>query len=225
MKKHRILLAVIILTTAFLISATINLNSLFNYAYQPIPSYITKDNTEGNPITNEGATLGRVLFYDKKLSSNNQVACASCHKQEFAFGEPNGMFQTFGVNGHVLKNPPRLINIRFSDEKKMFWNERAANLEQLATMPIKDHIEMGYSGTMGDQNFSDLLNKMNLIPYYHELFTLAFGDPSITEDRMKKAIAQFLRSIQSFDSKYDAGRNVVASDNVPFPNFSTSENN
>lgn len=70
-----------ILIAIVLTSGTINLNQLFNYENQSIPNYITKDNTTINPITNEGATLGRVLFYDKNLSLNNTIACASCHNK------------------------------------------------------------------------------------------------------------------------------------------------
>ncbi len=69
--------------------STINLNSLPNYANQVIPNYITKNNVNGNPITDKGATLGRVLFYDKNLSSTNTIACASCHIQANAFAPPS----------------------------------------------------------------------------------------------------------------------------------------
>ena len=69
---------------------TIDFNALPNYANQDIPNYITKDNTPAsNPITDEGAILGRVLFYDTNLSSDNTVACASCHVQSEAFGDSN----------------------------------------------------------------------------------------------------------------------------------------
>src|SRR3978361_900763 len=67
---------------------TVDLTALTNYASQPIPAYITRDNTPGNnSITNAGATLGRVLFHDKRLSRNNTVSCSSCHNQATAFSE------------------------------------------------------------------------------------------------------------------------------------------
>jgi cytochrome c peroxidase len=91
--------------------SSLNLNNLDNYANQSIPSYITKFNGQNNPITDKAVTLGRVLFYDKKLSSNNTISCASCHKQE---------------------------NARFSIESKFFWDERAATLEIQSTMPNKE---------------------------------------------------------------------------------------
>ena len=77
--------------------------------------YINKDNTPiNNAITNQGATLGRVLFYDTNLSTNNTVLCASCHKQEHAFGDTNGL--SLGVNGETGRHSMRLINSRFSNE-------------------------------------------------------------------------------------------------------------
>ena len=115
----------------------IDLDNLKNYANQSIPAYITKDNTAGNPITNKGATLGRILFYDKNLSSNNTISCSSCHQQTHAFGDTN--ITSNGVNGTTSRHSMRLINSRFANETKFFWNERAINLETQTTMPIKDH--------------------------------------------------------------------------------------
>ncbi len=204
-------------------SMTLDLQNLFNYSNQPIPSYITKDNTGSNLITDEAATLGRVLFYDKKLSSDNSIACASCHHQEFAFGDTS--LVSLGVNGVTGRHSMRLVNVRFADEEKFFWDERANNLETQTTMPIQDHVEMGYSGTNGDQNFNDLIEKLDAISYYNDLFHLAYGDTIITEDRIQKAIAQFVRSIQSFDSPYDAGRAEVDHDSLPFPNYNNQQNN
>ena len=107
---------------------------------------------------------------------------------------------------------------------KFFWNERAASLEAQTTMPIVDHLEMGFSGQTGRGNITSLITKLNGIGYYKELFTLAYGDATITEARMQTALAQFIRSIQSFDSKYDIGRAQVGNDGAPFPNFNAQEN-
>lgn len=201
----------------------IDLNNLYNYANQTVPAYITKDNTQGNSITNKGATLGRVLFYDKNLSSNNTVSCSSCHQQANAFGDV--AFASTGVNGTTGRHSMRLINSRFAAETKFFWDERAVNLETQTTMPIKDHGEMGFSGTNGDQPFSGLITKLSAIEYYKELFRFVYGSEEITENKIQLALAQFIRSIQSFDSKFDAGRAQVANNNVPFPNYTAQENN
>jgi cytochrome c peroxidase len=117
----------------------------------------------------------------------------------------------------------RLINARFATEQKFFWDERAASAEAQATEPIKDHIEMGFSGAAGDPSFDELVEKLSSIEEYQVLFKGVFGEPTINEERIGKAIAQFVRSIQSFDSKYDAGR-ALQNDGQPFPNFTASEN-
>ena len=201
----------------------INFQELPNYSAQEIPAYITKDNTPpNNQITDEIATLGRVLFYDSNLSADNSVSCSSCHKQEFAFGDTFNV--SSGINGLTARHSMRLINARFSIEDKFFWNERANSLEQQTTMPIQDHLEMGFSGEDGDQDINNLIAKLSAIEYYPVLFELAFGTSDISEERMQRALAQFVRSIQSFDSKYDAGRALVNNDGQPFPNFSQQEN-
>ena len=203
-------------------SGIIDLDDLFNYSDQEIPSYITKDNTRDNPISDEVATLGRVLFYDKKLSSDNGTACASCHQQDVAFSDKNAIsIGSFGLTG---RHSMRLINARFSDEERFFWDERALTLEDQTTMPIQDHVEMGFSGENGDPDINDLIDKLSEIEYYETLFEFAFGDSEITEERMQMALAQFIRSIQSFDSKYDAGRSVSGDDLGPFVNFTQEEN-
>ncbi len=198
-------------------------NNLANYANQSKPAYIAKDNTGNNAITNTKATLGRVLFYDKSLSINNTIACASCHQQAFAFSDTE--VQSSGVLGGLTgRHSMRLINSRFAVESKFFWDERALSLEQQTTQPIKDHGEMGFSGENGRADFSVLLNKLQGLGYYNELFRFVYGDITITEARLQECLAQFIRSIQSFDAKYDAGRAQVNNDNQPFPNFTAQEN-
>ncbi|MBI1292996.1 cytochrome-c peroxidase [bacterium] len=216
-------LAAALAVAASALPGTIDLTNLPNYANQTIPNYITRNNTPpDNQISNAGATLGRVLFYDKRLSVNNTVSCASCHQQAHGFSDLATASQ--GVNGTTGRHAMRLSNVRFGNEPKMFWDERAATVEQQATQPIQDHAEMGFSGQNGDPSLADLIDRMEALSYYPPLFIAAFGDPTITEDRMQRAIAQFVRSIQSFDSKYDAGRSQAPNDGAPFPNFTASEN-
>lgn len=200
----------------------IDLQNLPNYANQNIPTYINKDNTSDNEITDTGALLGRVLFYDTKLSSNHTVSCASCHQQSLAFGD-NAVAST-GVNGTTGRHSMRLINARYADEDDFFWDERANNLEEQTTMPIRDHFEMGFSGQNGDPDIDSLIDRLSQQEYYNELFTLVYGDALITEERMQNAMAQFIRSIVSFDSKYDIGRASARNNNDEFSNFSELEN-
>jgi cytochrome c peroxidase len=221
--KKLITISVVICSIG-LMAAGINLNLLDNYGNQPYPSYIRKGNTLNTfLITDEGATLGRVLFYDKKLSANNTVACGSCHHQQFAFGDT--AVQSKGVYGApTTRHAMRLINTRFGRAQNFFWDQRADGLEAQSTQPVRNHIEMGFSGTNSDPDFDSLIRKLQPIPYYQVLFRLAFGDTLITEERIQGALAQFVRSILSFDSKYDSGRALVGNDQPPFPNFTAQEN-
>ncbi len=205
--------------------SNIDPTALANYANQTKPNYLNpaKDNTAGNTIVDTKATIGRVLFYDKNLSIDNSVSCASCHRQEFAFGDT--ALQSRGVaSGITGRHSMRLINTRFAVENKFFWNERAATLEAQTTQPIQDHAEMGFSGVGGRANFAALLTKLQSVAYYKELFQFVYKDQNITEARMQECLAQFIRSIQSFDAKYDVGRAQVNNDNNPFPNFTAGEN-
>lgn len=212
----------LILTALVLMSTTIDLDFLYNYADQDIPDYIQQDNTDLNEIYDPAATLGRVLFYDKNLSTNNTIACASCHMQEFAFSDTSAV--SVGVNGLTGRHSMRLVNARFAEEGRFFWDERAGTLEEQTTMPVRDHAEMGYSGLDGEPSFEDLINKLYTVDYYDDLFYFVYGDTEITEARIQESIAQFVRSIQSFDSRYDEGIAMVDTLTMPFPNFTDSEN-
>lgn len=202
----------------------INPDALANYAAQAKPVYITKDNTGANSITNPKATLGRILFYDKNLSIDNSISCASCHRQQFAFGDID--LPSKGVaSGLTTRHSMRLVNSRFATEVKFFWNERAASIEAQTTQPIREHVEMGFSGQSGRPDMNALLTKLAAINYYKEMFQFVYGDVNVTEQRLQECLAQFVRSIQSFDSKFDAGRATAANDGQPFTNFTAQENN
>lgn len=201
----------------------IDLNKLANYGGQTRPAYITKDNGGANPITDKKATLGRVLFYDKALSIDNSISCGSCHIQSFAFSD-TAVVSKGVAGGNTGRHSMRLINARFAAETKFFWNERAATLEFQTTQPVQDHAEMGFSGQAGRPTIAALLSKLQGIDYYKELFGFVYGDASVTEARLQECLSQFVRSIQSFDSKYDAGRQQAPNDNAPFANFTQQEN-
>lgn len=210
---------ILVIATAF-----IDLNNLENYANQLIPNYITKNNTPpNNNVTNAGATLGRVLFYDKNLSANNTISCSSCHKQQFAFGDTARL--STGLSGGLTgRHSMRLAYARFATENKFFWDERAASLEAQTTRPIQDVVEMGFSGTNNQPDIDSLIRKLTEIPYYKTLFQFVYGDTIITESRIQNALAQFIRSIYSFDSRFDMGFANAPNLNAPFQNFSALEN-
>jgi cytochrome c peroxidase len=200
--------------------ASLNLPSHFttNVAGQPLPTSIngTDNNPATNPITNDGATLGRVLFYDKKLSANGTIACASCHKQDKGFSDDATLSVGFN-GGKTGRHSMTLINARFYERGRFFWDERAATLEEQVLMPFQDPVEMGMT-------LEQVVSTVQEQSYYPELFQKAFGSTEITSDKIAKALAQFVRSIVSYSSKYDQGRAMVTSLVANFPNFTTEEN-
>jgi cytochrome c peroxidase len=199
--------------------ANLNLPSHFTTnAMGPIPTAVTAtDNVPAsNPVTNDGATLGRVLFYDKNLSSNRTISCASCHLQTKGFADTATLSKGF-AGGNTRRHSMSLINARYYQRGRFFWDERAATLEEQVLMPFQDAVEMGMTLT-------GVVERVTAQTYYPDLFTKAFGDKAITSDRISKALAQFIRSIVSTNAKYDLGRAQVAAPGAPFPNFSAEEN-
>ena len=162
------------------------------------------DNTPlTNPVTNAGATLGRVLFHDPNLSRNRTVSCASCHRQELAFADTGR--QSVGFLGELTpRNSMSLVNLRFNPRDHLFWDERMTPLEVQVLGPIQHLGEMGML-------LPQLLAWLDSIAYYAPLFTAAFGDSLITNQRIARALAQFLRSMVSFSSPYDQARPTFSS--------------
>jgi cytochrome c peroxidase len=175
------------------------------------------DNTpRDNPITDAGATLGRVLFYDTRLSANNTKACASCHLQSRAFAEPH-RFSTGYQGKNVDRNAMPLGDLRFYPRGRFFWDERARTLEQQTLMPIQNKIEMG-------QDLTTLVSLLGKDAHYPRLFEKAFGSQEITSPRVGRALAQFLRSMVSYRSKYDEGMAQSLTVREDFANFTAQEN-
>ena len=218
----------------FILSALITLMSLaipvlppipYDYVNLNLPPHFTNtsfdvtfwDNTPGNnPLTNDGATLGRVLFYDKILSLNDSISCGSCHKQQFSFADSST--HSMGFNGGLTRrNTMTITNARWHFGGKMFWDQRGLSMEDAVLMPIQDSVEMGLS-------LSQMVQKVEQQPYYASLFINAFGDSTVTETRISYALSQFIRSIVSHTSKYDIGRAQVNGPEDAFPNFTNSEN-
>lgn len=191
--------------------------SPFNYANPllppsfHVPPIVGQDNMPiTNVTTDAGATLGRVLFYDKRLSANQTISCSSCHQREHGFSDPRRFSVGFN-GGTTTRNAMGLSNARWYLRRHFFWDERANTLEDQVLQPIQNAVEMGMT-------LSALTNRLAAEPFYTNLFTLAFGTPDITSGRISRALAQFVRSIVSVRSKFDAG---VA---TGFANFTAQEN-
>lgn len=145
-------------------------------------------------ITDAGATLGRVLFYDKILSIDNTVSCGSCHHQDIGFSDQARVSQ--GIDNQVTdRNAPSISNLY--DDNLLFWDGRSTNLNDLVLQPVRNHKEMGM------ENMDFLVTKIKAAPYYQELFTKAYGDAEVTSTRVADAMAQFVRSMIGCDSEMD----------------------
>ncbi len=205
-----------------------------NYAAQALPaSYappvLTREDRTpvNNPTTNQGALLGRVLFYDRNLSRTRNVSCASCHAQSLAFGDTARF--SLGIDGvsRTSMHSMRLGNARFNESARYFWDRRAASLEAQTTQPIQDIVEMGFDATHG--GFAAVIARLDSLPYYAPLFKLAFGTETIDEVRVQRALSQYVRSILAINSRWDVafasvpqgpgGPNFLA----PLPGFTAQE--
>lgn len=156
----------------------------------PPQLYIPAD----NPMTEEGVNLGHRLFFDPLLSGDNTMACATCHQLED--GTSDSRQFSVGIDGTVgRRNAMPLFNLAFQQE--FFWDGRAVGLEMLALMPIQDHTEM-------KESLPNLLWELSQDTAYPTLFWEAFGTDTITGDYVAKAIAQYLRALTSFNSKFDS---------------------
>jgi cytochrome c peroxidase len=187
----------------------LNLTALDNYASPLLPRHydtdvFANDNTPANnQINNMTATLGRVMFFDKQLSFNNTVACASCHQPTRGFEDTQRFSRGFNGTDFTTAHSMRLANGRFFRPGTTFWDKRASSIELQASQPIQNSIEMGFDATHG--GLPSLLTKMQGLGYYPELFRSAFGDANITEARIQSALAQYQRSMISSSSRWDTG--------------------
>lgn len=146
-----------------------------------------------NPVTTEKVKLGKTLYFDPRLSSDDTISCASCHDPEKSYS--NGEAVATGVGGQKgARSAPVITNRIFSEAQ--FWDGRAATLEAQALGPIENPIEM-------NMKLDDLVAKLEKISGYPELFEKAFGDSKISRDRIARAIASFERTVVSGDSAWD----------------------
>lgn len=157
-------------------------------------------------------TLGRVLFYDRKLSLNNSVACASCHKQNLAFADNVAFSEGFERKLTTRNSMPiQNISSTFHSDSlvvidpifpgflptQLFWDGREHDLKTMVMKPIVNHVEMGFT------DLGELEQKLARVDYYVPLFEKAFGDPVVTEERIALAISSFVQSITSQETKFN----------------------
>ncbi len=148
---------------------------------------------EDNPLTKEGVELGRFLFYEKRLSGDNTMSCASCHMPESGFSDPSQF--SVGIDGIAgTRQSMALVNLGW--ENFFFWDGGKSNLEAQILEPVPNPIEM-------HQSWKDAVAKLNADVKYRNRFFRAFNEEGIDSIKVAKAIAQFLRTLISAESKYD----------------------
>ena len=157
-----------------------------NFPQMPIPA--------DNPFTVEGVDLGRYLFYDERLSGNNMQACASCHAPQVAFTDNGTRFST-GIDGiEGTRNAMALVNLAW--DTRYFWDGRVQTLEELVLQPVTNPIEM-------HETWPSATAKIQADPAYPPMFEAAFGTTEVDSLLVAKAIAQFLRTMISGNSRLD----------------------
>jgi cytochrome c peroxidase len=214
---------------------TLDFAKVADYSASRLPAYFDgtvkalDHSSASNAAHDRVATLGRVLFYDLRLSTNDKASCASCHRQALGFTDSmrfsNGISNAATTDFHAM----RLGNLRYWQPGSTFWDRRAPSVEAQASQPIHSLVEMGWGGAAG--GFDKLTRKMGATRYYPDLFAWAFGSSTITEGRMQQALAQFVRAMVSSSSRWDTGYGRVFSPAAPnraldvdLPNFSGQEN-
>ena len=147
-----------------------------------------------NLLTEQGVKLGRMLFYETRLSGDNSLACASCHKQENAFTDTN-RFSTGidGLEGH--RQAMSAVNMLWNTNG-YFWDGRAQKLRDQSIIPIQDDLEM-------NETMENVVEKLEQDTLYKHQFFRAFGSEDISSHRIGLALEQFMNSIVSYRSKYD----------------------
>jgi len=167
------------------LGATVEINAPLGLPPVPLPA--------DNPPTADAIALGRRLFYDKKLSKDNSLACASCHNPQRGFTD--GLEISKGVGGMIgVRNAPTVTNAAYLPLQ--FWDGRAISLEEQAASPIADPVEM-------NQTHEVSVSKLGADPVYKAMLLKAFGSEDMTIGRVEKALASFERTILSGDSAFD----------------------
>jgi len=184
------------ITTAQYADAELALPFVFQ---APTSLALLRDTAPDNPVTDAGATLGRVLFFDKRLSGSNTAACATCHEHDRAFTSST----TFGAGAAGIpakRKVMTLANVRYNPQHAWFSVMSETSLEDLPLQPIQNPEELASSMPL-------VVQKLAATDFYPPLFQAAFGTPEITSDRIGTAIAQFLRAMISYRTKYDLANN------------------
>ena len=204
-------------------------NDLLDYSFV-FPKYY---NSRTLAMDSDLATLGRVMFYDKNLSDDRTISCASCHKQELAFADDKAFSD--GVNNRQTARNSLALGAVFNfaeyygdpndNRIPFFWDNRANTVQEQARQTFANVDEM-------NMPMDKVMERVNELNYYPILFREAFGDSQVTEDRVLDAVSEFVNSMSTYQSKYDIEldkhyvNNFSLNDiaNADFSGFSVEEN-
>ncbi len=189
-------------------------------AYLSLPSHPYHYSSFNDTTFDNVVTLGRVLFYDTHLSVNGAIACASCHRQSFAFSD-NVSFSRGFENRITHRNAPPIENLSVTgvifdpgpggpqvSGPSLFWDGREKSLNSMVLKPIVNHVEMG----MNDVNA--LASRVQQLSYYKDLFSRAFSDPDVNAEKIATALAAFTGNIGAVNTKFDQFQGQKASLNA-----------
>ena len=182
----------IVLALVLLLSISLAEDQGFDYKKQPLglmPIIWPPD----NPYSAQKAYLGRLLYFDTRLSADGTVSCGTCHLPKLAFTD--GLPFSAGIKGRTgARNAPTVLNRAYS--LAQFWDGRSLTLEDQVLGPLSNPVEMG-------NTHMAVITTLKSISGYRSLFNRVFGSEDITVDRVAKAIATFERTIQSGNAPYD----------------------
>lgn len=169
----------------------INLPSSGGYGQNPLPGFTS--------ISDDKATLGRVLFYDTRLSLHDDLSCGSCHIQERSFADDKRFSEGIDMTA-ATRNTPNINDLGWRATNFFFWDMREDNLQDLALLPALDENELG-------NDLTTIIERVGDTPFYGQLFINAYGSSTITEDRISDALEQFMASMTTFNSRWDEAAN------------------
>ncbi|MCG8327255.1 MAG: c-type cytochrome [Chitinophagales bacterium] len=194
------------------LSSILNLpNNKIDYLVK-LPAHMSEIGMVSPSIDDAKATLGRVLFYDTKLSKNEAVSCASCHKQELAFSDDKALSEGFEGeltfrNSLALGSVPNFKSSYgggsslFGVNQQFFWDERAHSIRAQSVQTIQDDIEMG-------MDMSELVTRLSGVDYYDILFTKAYGNFNVTEQKITDALEEFINAMVSVNTRFDDAMDI-----------------
>ncbi|UII25702.1 c-type cytochrome [Fulvivirga maritima] len=186
----------LLISGLFLFVACADEEQSVDYWSVDVPEYFPEMvyTIENNPVTKGGFELGRMLFYEPKLSSDNTVSCANCHQPYLAFADPVHVLSVGVDNQKGTRNAPPIFNLAF--QSHFFWDGGVNHVDFIPINPIMNELEM-------NESMSNVVQKVNQLPQYQAKFREVYGKDSINGEEFLHAFSQFLVMLVSDNAYYD----------------------